>query len=75
MLQLIAHIELKYDELQTAISETGSLSSAIDRIFFTLPTSIDKYEQHLRISFHGIFLRGKWGIKRVFAFRAQPNTQ
>lgn len=40
MQQLIANIELKYNELQTAISETGSLSSAIDRIFFTLPISV-----------------------------------
>lgn len=39
MQQLITNIELKYKELQIAISETGSLSSA-DRIFFILPTSI-----------------------------------
>lgn len=39
MQQVITNIELKYKELQIAISETGSLSSA-DRIFFILPTSI-----------------------------------
>lgn len=40
MQQPVTNIVVKYKELQTAISEPGSFSSAIDGIFFILPTSI-----------------------------------